>query len=208
MMRRWLILPAPLLLAAACNRTGVRPPPDATPETPQQTILRQAREIETLRRQAVERDAQVQRLRQELAVLQDLRPEYADAAVVPAKVLIGRYSHVADFDPSRPGPDGVKVYLYVYDRQNDKIKQAGRIELKAFDLKNERKLGDWVFSPREVLTHWRVGLLLDGYVFQLPWQEEDVGEVRDVTLHWRFEAVTGQTFEGTQPLTYSTLRAP
>ena len=202
-MRRLSVLVLLPLAASACNHNTSA---DTERETPEQTVARQATQIERLKAGLAERDAQVKALRDQLLIAQGLS-DFADAAVQIAQVKLGRYSHMADFDKARPGPDGVKVYLYLFDRDNDKIKRAGRIELKVFDLKEERKLGHWIFDPPRALEHWKAGWPLDCYVFQLPWQEPP-GEIDQVDLHWQFDALTGQRFTGTQTLHVATLDTP
>jgi len=205
-MRRFSLLVVLPLAAATCNH-NTKPDSDADRETPQQIIARQAARIDRLKRDLAERDGQVRHLRRQLATAQGLA-DFADAAVRVEKVILGRYSHVADFDKAKPGPDGIKVYLYLYDRDREKIKRAGRIECKAFDLASERKLGHWIFDPRQALEHWKTGLLLNCYVLQLPWQEEPGEDLEAATLRWQFDALTGERFTGTQQLHVTTRRSP
>lgn len=175
--------------------------------TPQQTIARLEHRLKTLKEQLAQRDRQIRLLREKLATATGLR-EYAGSAVLVKRVVIGRFSRLVDLDPARQGPEGVKVYLYLLDRDGDKIKRAGEVELKVFDLAGERKLGHWLFSPSQALEHWRSGPLLNCFVFVLPWQEEPAGRLDSAVLRWRFHALTGEVMSGEKVLKPSTAPAP
>ena len=185
------------------------PTPPRTPETetPDQTIARQTAELKRLQADLAERDALIQRLRDEFAAAQGLNPQFADAEVRVERVVLGRFSHVAHFEKSRPGPNGLKVYLFLEDRDGVDIKRAGLVHFKAFDLKRERKLGDWAFDPREALKHWMPGFPLNCFVFELPWQDPATDE-KDADVFWEFTDLYGRRFEGTQALSYTTEAIP
>ena len=82
------------------------------------------------------------------------------------------------------------------------------MELKAFDLAGERKVGHWVFDPPAALRHWRSGMLLDCYVFQLPWQEPPSEALKSVVLRWSFQPLTGEEFTGEKVLRFTTGLSP
>jgi hypothetical protein len=204
-VRRDLVLSALTVLLAGCTLPP-RPPADGT-ETPDEIIARQQTQIQELKADVIDREAQVKRLQEEAVAAAGLRPEFAQAEVRVERVTLGRYSHVAHLENGRPGPNGLKVYLHLEDRDGDPLKRAGQVHLKAFDLRHEVKLGDWSFNPREALRHWKAGFLLNCFVFELPFQEPPA-DARQVDLYWEFIDLHGRCFTGTQNLFFTATRTP
>jgi hypothetical protein len=146
----------------------------------------------------LERDAAQARIRAEeskTGTLQTL-PEDRLAQLFTAHGLcFGRLTGGADLDPSKPGDEGIKVYVVPVDQDNEPIKAVGAFRAEAFDLADGgKKLGEWKFTSEEMRKNW-YGALLHSYVLTLPWQKA-VPKHSDVTLKMEFsDDLTQRVFE-------------
>jgi cell division protein FtsB len=143
----------------------------------------------------LERDARG--LSDQIANLDATRANRRQFLVAPAKIELGPLTGGRSFD-NRQGDDGLRVYVFLLDAAGDKVKQAGRTEIEAFDLEEGgRRLGRWTFDEKATAAAWLSALSSYYYVFDCPWQGAGGRPRRNaVTVRAKFtDLLTGRTFE-------------
>jgi hypothetical protein len=87
-------------------------------------------------------------------------------------IMLGRLTGGDDWDPSKPGDDGLKIYAAPVDGQGDAIKAAGSFKVQAFDLDDPAKplIGTWTFNESQTRNLFYNHLMLYTYVLTCPWQ--------------------------------------
>lgn len=140
-----------------------------------------------LRKQIQTLSAQNARLQQELAgdqrVIEGLRSREGSLPTLPTARLdqlftthgieFERLTGGADLDPSKPGDEGIAVYVVPIDQTGDKLKAAGSFDIEAFDLTDPSGplVGHWHFDLQQAKSNWVSALLEYNYVLTCPWQK-------------------------------------
>jgi hypothetical protein len=113
-------------------------------------------------------------------------------------IQIGRLTGGADFDTSKPGDEGLKIYVTPSDNTGDDLKAAGTFVVEAFDLTQPNgglRVGRWEFDSATAQRYWRSLGILYGYVLEAPWQDAPPPRARELTVRVTFtDELTGRTF--------------
>jgi len=112
------------------------------------------------------------RLGERVARLEGLDPRARAAEFTVKGVELGGFTGGKNWD-GKPGDDGLRLYLFPKDQNDDRIKRLGAVTIELYDLElagQDRRIGLWQFSYEEAVRHWRSNPFLYGYYFQLPWQ--------------------------------------
>ncbi len=123
-----------------------------------------------------------------------LSPGQLDSFYTAHSLTIGRLTGGSDFDPARPGEDGLKVYVVPTDQQGDSLKASGTFTVEAFDLSrpSELRVGHWDFDAAQARASWFGKGLLYTYALQCPWQTVPAAQ-SELTIKVVFtDALTGR----------------
>ena len=108
---------------------------------------------------------------------------------------VGRITGEFDLDKSKPGNEGLKLYVIPTDQHGQPLKASGTFTIDAFDLsrKDNNRIGHWEFPPERGQENFYSMLMLYTYAFPLPWQQ--LPKDKHVTLRVSFrDALTGRAF--------------
>jgi hypothetical protein len=144
-------------------------------------------QVEDLKRQSEANAALARSLQQSRPVLPALPSERLENLFTTRGLKFGRLTGGADLDRSRPGHEGIRVYVVPTDQTGEVLKAAGSFTVEAFDLAkpNAPLVGTWKFDLEEARKSWS-GFLMDyNYVLVAPWQER-VPEHPELTLKVTF----------------------
>ena len=125
-----------------------------------------------------------------------LEPGRLDKLFTTHAIHVGRLTGGADLDPSRPGDEGIKVYVNTLDQTGDMIKSAGSFVVEAFDLADSEspRVGRWEFPVEKAQDNWHSFLMRYEYVLTAPWQQA-VPRHPEVTIKVTFtDELTGRKF--------------
>lgn len=117
------------------------------------------------------KSATIDQLHRQLAVARSISEDDLKQIFYPEKLVIDPLSGGADYD-SKPGDDGVTVYLQPVDRYGDVVKVPGDITIELYDLAAppERKLiGEYHVPVDQVAKLWRGKLLAQHFAIKCPW---------------------------------------
>jgi hypothetical protein len=150
--------------------------------------------IVTLEQTLEAQRAAVRSLEQNATSVPTLPADRIDELFVTTGLSLGRLTGVADWDTTRDGADGVKIYVVPTDATGDPLKAAGSFVVEAFDLsKDQPRVGKWSFSVEESKALWLGSGLLYEYV--LPCPMDWLPEAGELTIKVTFtEALTGRVF--------------
>jgi len=115
-----------------------------------------------------------------------------------SRIEFGRFTRA--FDRDEDGYDeGIVVYLNTLDREGDRIKSAGQVQLELWDLaeaEGNRKQGQWHFDMTELGNYWLSGPLTYHFKFELDWPEGVQPGNKNLTVKLTFsDALTGKVLE-------------
>ena len=181
-----------LLFAAGCSTWSIDKSQDTPPsQNPEDQIVQ-------LRQVLTEKQNQVEKLQEELVILLGFPADRLEQLVHVSKIEFGRYTQ--SYDNNEDGvDDGINVYLVLRDRQGDKIKASGAVEIELWDLsagEGKRFLKRHQYGLEELSGQWLGGFLSDHYKFQVDLDEEHRPINRHLTLKLHFnDALTGKGFE-------------
>lgn len=144
-----------------------------------------------------------EQLRDQAEIIQQLRnypqSKSLEDLVHVDRIEIERLSGA--YDEDRDGvPEGVAVYLRLFDRDGDTIKASGRVRVKLLDLANppdQQLLGQIELGPKELLSRWFGRLLTSHFSIKVPWGEgvPKTGR-KNVTVVVTFlESLSGRDFQ-------------
>jgi hypothetical protein len=109
------------------------------------------------------------------AAVASLSPDRLDRLFTVYGIKLARLSGGADLDPSRPGDEGIKLYVGLTDQTGDEFKSAGSFVVEAFDLSagqgNGMRVGHWEFPVEKAKETWHSFLMRYEYVLTCPWQD-------------------------------------
>ena len=157
-------------------------------------------QIDQLKRQHEADKASIAGLSQRIGTVPTLEPARLDRLFTVHNIELERLTGGADLDGSRPGHEGLKVYVRLLDQHGDEIKSSGSFVVEAFDLSQQqpRRLGRWEFPVEESQKNWHSFLTRYGYVLTCPWQESPP-RTSDVTVRVVFnDELTGRQFTAQQ----------
>ena len=157
-------------------------------------------QIDQLKRQREADKASIAGLSQRVGTVPTLEPARLDRLFTVHRIELERLTGGADLDGSKPGHEGLKVYVRLLDQHGDEIKSAGAFVVEAFDLSGPepRRLGRWEFPVEQSQQNWHSFLTRYGYVLTCPWQESPPRS-GDVTVRVTFnDELTGRQFTSQQ----------
>lgn len=153
-------------------------------------------QIDQLKLQREADKASIAGLSRRIGTVATLEPARLEKLFTVHKVELERLTGGADLDGSKPGHEGLKVYVRLLDQHGDEIKSAGSFVVEAFDLSQQqpRRLGRWEFPAEDAQENWHSFLTRYGYVLTCPWQESPPRSA-DVTVRATFtDELTGRQF--------------
>ena len=166
------------------------------PATEKVILLEQ--ENARLQRRIVDQEKQIEQLQVQIVQLRGLPVEEMADLIQVGRIEFGRFTRALDRDQDGYD-DGIVVYLNTLDREGDKIKSAGQVQLELWDLaevEGNLKLGQWRFAVTELNAYWLSGPLTYHYKFERDWPEGMRSGNKNLTVKLTFsEALTGKVFE-------------
>lgn len=135
------------------------------------------REISQLKEEVRRRDnelaaqlAQITELQKQLMQARAFKPEDLEKLFYPEKIAFGTLTGGENYD-SKPGDDGVTVYIRPLDRDGDVIKVAGDIRVELFDLSksSDNLIGRYDIPVDTVRKLWYGKLSTYHYTVKCPW---------------------------------------
>jgi hypothetical protein len=144
-------------------------------------------QVEDLKQQVAANAALAQSLGASRPTVPALPTERVEKLWTTRGLKFGRLTGGADIDRSKPGDEGIKVYVAPTDQTGDEIKAAGSFTVEAFDLAKPQAplVGTWKIDLDQARKSWS-GYLMDyNYVLTLPWQDR-VPEHPELTLKVTF----------------------
>ncbi len=144
-------------------------------------------QVEELKQQAAANAALAQSLQASRPTLPALPTERLEKLWTTRGLKFGRLTGGADIDRSKPGHEGIKVYVVPTDQSGEALKAAGSFTVEAFDLAKPQAplVGTWKIDVDQARKSWS-GYLMDyNYVLTLPWQDR-VPENPELTLKVTF----------------------
>ena len=108
----------------------------------------------------------------------------------------GRLTGGSDFDTSKPGDQGLKIYIVPTDDDGQPLKAAGSFTVQAFDLSDPSNLiGKWTFDLGTTKSDWFGQAMLYTYVLPCPWQQR-IPQHAQLTVRVSFhDELTGRDFD-------------
>lgn len=152
-------------------------------------------QLDALKRQVEADRATIKSTEQRVGTLERLPQDRLDKLVTVYGIKLGRLTGGDDWDPDKPGDDGLKVAVQPIDRQGDKLKAAGSFVVDVFDLASPAgpDIGHWTFDLDQAAQQW-YGSLLYSYVLKCPWQKK-VPAHNELTVRVTFtDELTGRQF--------------
>jgi hypothetical protein len=152
-------------------------------------------EIAQLKRQHDADAATVRGLEQRVGTVPTLESSRLARLFTVHGIRLDRLTGGADLDSSKPGQEGLKVYVALLDQHGDEIKSSGSFVVEAFDLGQQppARLGRWDFPVEQSQANWHSFLTRYEYVLTCPWQQPPGRP--DVTVHVQFsDELTGRQF--------------
>jgi outer membrane murein-binding lipoprotein Lpp len=162
-----------------------------------------------LRKENQELAGQVDRLQRERdaarAEAAGLRDQKPSVPTLPADrlqklftahgITLGKLTGGDDFDPAKPGDDGLKVYATPIDAAGQTIKAAGAFVVEAFDLAGEgnTRVGRWQFPVEQAPALWNGTLWRYEYVLPCPFDQRPAHAELTVKVTFTDE-LTGRAF--------------
>lgn len=164
------------------------------------TLRKQNQQLEgkiaELQRRHEADQATINGLSQRVGTVPTLEPARLDRLFTVHRVELERLTGGADLDGSKPGHEGLKVYVRLLDQHGDEIKSSGSFVVEAFDLSQSdpRRLGRWEFPVEQSQQNWHSFLTRYGYVLTCPWQGSPPRH-EDVTVKVTFnDELSGRQF--------------
>jgi len=192
--RLFSILHLPSSILVLFLLTGCAGPSKANIELRKQIQTLQS-QIDQLNRQHAADAATIQSLQSRQGTSPTLPEPRLNQLFTVHGLELDRLTGGDDWDPSKPGDDGLKIYAIPTDDDGQKFKAAGSFVVEAFDLNlpKDQRIGRWTFDPTEARKDWVGHFMLYEYVLTCPWQT--VPAHPDLTIKVSFtDLLTGRTF--------------
>jgi hypothetical protein len=116
----------------------------------------------------------IKALRESKGTLPTLPPERLAKLYTTHGIQFGRLTGGADIDATKPGDEGVAVYVFPVDQYGQKLKAAGAFDIEAFDLAadpSQSLVGKWHLDVDQANAGWNSTLIEYTYGFVLPFQK-------------------------------------
>ena len=186
-----------------------------SPNRPNIALRKKVQELEgeivQLKRQHEADRATIVGMTQRVGSAPMLPPERLEQLFTVHGIKLGRLTGGADLDPSKPGDEGLKVYVNLVDQHGDELKSSGSFVIEAFDLAEGpggMRLGRWEFPVEQSQANWHSFLMRYEYVLTCPWQDK-VPRHSDVTVKVTFnDELTGRQFTAQQVVRVNPPPAP
>ncbi|HET6248829.1 MAG TPA: hypothetical protein VFE47_14120 [Tepidisphaeraceae bacterium] len=125
-------------------------------------------------------------LMQRIPTIPTLPPKELKNFWIPAGLKFGRFTGGVQIDATKPGDDGLRVYICPTDEFGTPIQVPGSFVVEAFDLaeKGDNRLGRWTWDSIAAKSQWRSFLLEFGYELTCPWQK--IPKRSDITVRVTF----------------------
>jgi len=182
-----ILLPA--LLAGGCTH------PDKGNIILRKQVQSLEAQVADLKRQHETDSATITGLAQRAGTTKVLEPARLDRLFTVHGIAIQRLSGGVDLDSSKPGQEGMKVYVGLIDQHGDEFKASGAFVVEAFDLAEPQapRLGHWEFPVEQAQANWHSFLTRYEYVLTCPWQTPP--RHPDVTVRVQFtDELTARVF--------------
>ncbi len=180
---------SPLVVAAGCNNQQEM-------YALRDRLALTENRMERLQREKAEQRAELRKLREQVATLQDLGDVRLEKLYTVSAIRLGRHTGGVTLGDDRGVHDGVKVYLRPVDGRGDALKAAGSAVVELYDLaapEAEKLIGRYEWSVEELSETWRSGFMAYHYGLECPWDQPPAHE--DITVRVVFkEYLTGRTF--------------
>jgi hypothetical protein len=153
-------------------------------------------EIAHFKRQHDADVATISGLSRRVGTVPTLEPARLDRLFTVHGIRLERLTGGADFDPSKPGHEGLKVYVSLVDQTGDEFKSSGSFVIEAFDLSGPQpvRLSHCEFPVEQSRDKWHSFLMRYEYVLDCPWQQPP--RHPDVTVKVQFtDELTGRQFD-------------
>ncbi len=141
------------------------------------------------------REAEIADQRRQIETLEKLGDDRLDKIFHVRRIELGRYTGGVDLD-SKPGHEGIKVYLKPIDQDGSVIKAAGKVSIRLFDLAaeaEENMIGKYQWSVEEVGRQWSSGFATYHFSFVCPWKKVPAHD--EITVRVEFmDYLTGRSF--------------
>jgi hypothetical protein len=124
-----------------------------------------------------------------------IAPEFAAQTYTLKRVTLG-YGTGGYNDDKKPGDEALQVVIEPRDMADDIIKAPGSAQITALEVSPEgikAPLSSWNIPAEQLRKHWKQGLLSNGYVLVLPWQQPP--KTKQVRVVVRFQLSDGRMFE-------------
>ena len=150
-----------------------------------------------LRKQVESLTVKVDSFDKRIKTLSQLGDKRLDLLYTVKKITLGRHTGGVDTD-KKPGHDAIVVYLSLTDQYGSKLKAAGSVQIKLYDLATEEGknnlIGNFSYTPEEAAKEWISGLLSYNYKFRCPWPPARTPVNNQITVRVSFtDYLTGKT---------------
>jgi hypothetical protein len=152
-------------------------------------------QIDALQQDKVHEQAAIQSLEKNATTLPTLPNDRLKKLFLVGGLKLGRLTGGAEWNPSTPGEDGIKVEAVPLDESGQKIKAAGSFTIDAFDLADtgSPSVGRWEFGVDEAKARWFGSAMLYTYILNCPWKAPPTHEELTLKVTFRDE-LTGREF--------------
>ncbi|MDB5323436.1 MAG: hypothetical protein JWN40_5067 [Phycisphaerales bacterium] len=152
-------------------------------------------QIATLTRAREADAATIRALQQRVGTVPTLPQERLEKLFTVHGIKFTRLTGGADVDPSKPGDEGIKVYVSPIDDDGEPFKAAGSFVIEAFDLAAKPpEVGKWTFDVDAARKNWHGALLSHQYVLTCPWEKPPQHDEVTIKVTFRDE-LTGRVFD-------------
>jgi outer membrane murein-binding lipoprotein Lpp len=130
-------------------------------------------QIEALQRDKAKDHATIDALQNKVGSVPTLPQDRLDKLFTVAGLQIGRLTGGENWDPAKPGDNGIKVEVVPVDGQGEKLKAAGSFTIDVFDLAEaaDTHIAHCHFDVDQARKQWFGSGLLYAYVFKCPWDK-------------------------------------
>jgi outer membrane murein-binding lipoprotein Lpp len=152
-------------------------------------------QIDTHERDKTSARATIEALQRKVGSVPTLPQERLDKLFTVAGLKLGRLTGGANWDPSKPGDNGVKVEVVPIDGQGEKLKAAGSFTIDVFDLAEagDTHIAHGHFTVDQARKQWFGSGLLYAYVLKCPWEKVPAHSELTIRVTYHDE-LTGREF--------------